>query len=192
MSSPCAPAAGWSVAAAHAADLGEHPLELPQQLERALRQRVGRERVQRREARQARRPLVDLGVVLHGARAERVEAAVDRVVEVRQVDEVADDLRLVELRQRQGLRPAMAARDARPARRPADAAPWSLRRPGRDSSASVGWSDAPTARRGPSSARSSAGQSLAGAASAAPAARSRVMPSPRRARPRSARYRRPW
>ena len=36
VSSPCAPAAGWSADRAHAGDLGEDPLELPQELERPL------------------------------------------------------------------------------------------------------------------------------------------------------------
>ena len=84
----------------HAADLGEHPLELPEELERALGGRVGRQRVQVREARQARGPLVELGVVLHGARAQRVEARVHRVVELGQVHEVTGHLGLGELGQR--------------------------------------------------------------------------------------------
>ena len=52
------------------------------------------------EAGQARRPLVDLGVVLHRARAQRVEAAVDRVVEVREAHEVVHHGGLVDLGQR--------------------------------------------------------------------------------------------
>ena len=88
----------------HAADLDERLLELPQQLERALGDLVGRQRVERGEAGQPGGPLVDLGVALHRARAERVEARVDRVVQLRQVDEVADDLGLVELGQGRRLR----------------------------------------------------------------------------------------
>ena len=74
VSSPCAPAAGWSVTAAMPLISHEPLLELPEQLERALGDRVGRQRVELGEAGQAGGPLVDLGVVLHGARAERVEA----------------------------------------------------------------------------------------------------------------------
>ena len=73
---------------------------------------VGRERMERGEAGQSGGPLVDLGVVLHRARAERVEARVDRVVELRQVDEVADDLGLVELGQADRRRAPVRLRDA--------------------------------------------------------------------------------
>ncbi len=83
----------------HPADLGQVLLEAPEQLERPLGRLVRRQRVERGEAREAGRPLVHLGVVLHGARAERVEARVDRPVEVREVDVVADERRLVELGQ---------------------------------------------------------------------------------------------
>ena len=82
VSSPWAPAAGWSVTARMPGDLGQGALELPQQLERALRDLVGRHRMEVGEAGQAGRPLVELGVELHGARAERVEPGVDRVVEL--------------------------------------------------------------------------------------------------------------
>ena len=59
---------------AHAGDLGQRRLELPQELERALRDLVGRHRMELGEARQAGRPFVELRVELHRARAERVEA----------------------------------------------------------------------------------------------------------------------
>ena len=52
------------------------------------------ERVQRREARQRRDALVDLRVVLHRARAERVEVRVDREVQLREAHEVAHQLEL--------------------------------------------------------------------------------------------------
>ncbi len=96
----------------HAADLLELLFEAPEQLERALCDRVRRQRVELGEAEQAGRPLVDLGVELHGARAEGIEARVDVVVEVREVDEVADDLRLVELGQGGRHGPALGGRDA--------------------------------------------------------------------------------
>ncbi len=85
---------------AHPGDLGQRLLELPQQLERALGDLVGRHRVELGEARQAGRPLVELRVELHRARPERVEPGVDREVELGQVHVVADDVRLVHLRQR--------------------------------------------------------------------------------------------
>ena len=69
------------------------------QLERALH---GRQRLQRMdvgEARQPRQLLVEPRIVLHRARAERVEPAVDRVVLLRQPREMAHDLRLAEPRQ---------------------------------------------------------------------------------------------
>ena len=112
----------------HAADLGQGLLELPQQLERALGGLVGGERMEVGEARQAGRPLVELRVELHRARAERIEARVDRVVELRQVDVVADDLGLVELRQ--GRRRDRAARRPGSGRARPPAGAGSCRRPG--------------------------------------------------------------
>ena len=105
VSSPWAPAAGWSVTARIPQISARAPLELPQQLERALGDLVGRHRVEVGEAGQAGRPLVELRVELHRARAERVEPGVDRVVELRQVDVVADDLGLVQLGQGRRRRP---------------------------------------------------------------------------------------
>ena len=49
--------------------------------------------------RQRRQPLVPLGVVLHRARAERIEVRVDRHVERRQVRVVPDDVELAQLGQ---------------------------------------------------------------------------------------------
>ena len=81
----------------HAADLGEVLLEAPEELERALGRLVGGQGMEGGEAGQAGRPLVDLGVVLHGARAEGVEARVHAPVELGEVHVVADEGRLVEL-----------------------------------------------------------------------------------------------
>ena len=81
----------------HARDLGQGAFQLPEQLQRALGDLVGGHRVELGEAAQAGGPLVELGVELHRARAERVEPGVDRVVELAQVDVVADDVRLVHL-----------------------------------------------------------------------------------------------
>ncbi len=105
VSSPWAPAAGWSVTAsmplisARSASSSNRSSSVPWAIG------VGRHRVEVREPGQARGPLVELRVVLHRARAERVEPRVDRVVELAQVDVVAHDLGLGELGQRGGLRP---------------------------------------------------------------------------------------
>ncbi len=66
------------------------------QLERALHRRDRLQRMEVGEAGQPRHLLVEPRIVLHRARAERVEAAVDRVVLLRQPGEVAHDLRLAE------------------------------------------------------------------------------------------------
>jgi len=50
----------------------------------------GEERVTEREAGQRRQLVVDLGIVLHRAGAERIEAAVEVVVQHRQLDEMTD------------------------------------------------------------------------------------------------------
>ena len=54
------------------------------------------------EAGQRRQPLVPLRVVLHRARAERIEVGVDRHVQRRQVRVVPDHVELAQLGQRQG------------------------------------------------------------------------------------------
>jgi hypothetical protein len=81
----------------HPADLGQGLLELPQKRQRALGQLVGHEGVEVREASESSSPLVHLGVEFHGARAERIEAGVDGVVELAQVHVVAGQLRLGDL-----------------------------------------------------------------------------------------------
>src|SRR5512132_349558 len=85
--------------------------------------------MQMRETRDRHEPLVDARVVLHRARAERVEARVDSEVPRRQLREVSEDLRLGELRQTRRLRAAELLRhvDLRQtlvARRLTTAAPW--------------------------------------------------------------------
>ena len=65
--------------------------------ERALRERLGLVGVGFGEAFEARDGLVDAGVVLHGAGAERIHAEVDGVVPGGEAREVADDLDLGEL-----------------------------------------------------------------------------------------------
>jgi hypothetical protein len=93
--------------------LGQQPL----QLQAALCQRVGIERVRVGQARQPRRPLIDLGVVLHGARAEWVEAQVDGVVQVRQPVEMTQQVKLADLGQMRRLDSPLVGRDLRLQRR---------------------------------------------------------------------------
>src|SRR5207247_199501 len=85
-------------------DLGEDLLEPPHQLQRPLRGLLFLVRMKVAEARQAGDALVDARVVLHRARAQWVEAGVDAERPVGQRREVADELRLRDLRQaRQGV-----------------------------------------------------------------------------------------
>ena len=65
-----------------ARDLGEGPFQRPHQLERTLYLRFVLVRMKIGESGQRGNLVVDLGVVLHGARPERVEAQVYRVVEM--------------------------------------------------------------------------------------------------------------
>ena len=167
VSSPWAPAAGWSVTARIPLISASACLELPQELERALGDLVGRERVERGEAGQAGRPLVELRVELHRARAERIEARVDRVVELRQVDVVADDLGLVELGQgrrrrapggRPGSGPGRPSADAGSCRRRGRAGPLEQRRLERSPTTLIGPAPRGGRRRPLASATSGAGR----------------------------------
>ena len=99
-SSPCAPAAGWSVTRSMPLSSASCLLELASTARaRPARASAGWSGCAAREAGQARRPLVDLRVVLHRAGAERVEAEVDRDVPGREPREVAHHLDLGDLRQ---------------------------------------------------------------------------------------------
>ena len=82
-----------------AADLRQRLLEQPHQLEGALGPLRLLRRVQPRVARQRRHPLVEARVVLHRARAERVEARVEVEVPPRDPVVVPDDLGLRDLGQ---------------------------------------------------------------------------------------------
>ena len=73
------------------------------------------QRMQVGEARQRREPLVPLRVVLHRARAERIEVGVDRSCASRAV-EVAHDLQLGDLRQRRRLASRRRRSGSRPSR----------------------------------------------------------------------------
>ena len=79
--------------------LGEDLLQAPLELERALDAVLLLQRMDLREAGEHHQPLVDARVVLHRARAERIEARVDAEVARRQLGEVADELELGHLRQ---------------------------------------------------------------------------------------------
>src|SRR5262249_6315371 len=84
--------------------LEEDLLEVPLELEGALDGVFAGERVEVAETWEADEPLVDTRVVLHRARAERVETGVDPEVARRELCEVAHDLRLGKLRKtRRGL-----------------------------------------------------------------------------------------
>src|SRR6267143_488045 len=75
-----------------AVDAGLVPCQLVHQLERALGERLGGVRVEAREAGQAGHVLVEPRVVLHRARAERIEMRVHAVVHARETRVVADDV----------------------------------------------------------------------------------------------------
>ena len=80
--------------ARHAEDLHQRLLDVPQQREIALHLVIRLQRMRQREARRARDLFVQPRVVLHRARAERIEAGVDRDVQFRQPREVPDDVDL--------------------------------------------------------------------------------------------------
>src|SRR6185436_13720303 len=80
-------------------DLGQDLLQPPHQLERTLGRVLLLERMQVPEAGKIDYALVHARVVLHRARAERVEARVDTEGSVREGSEVPDKLRLRDLGQ---------------------------------------------------------------------------------------------
>ena len=89
----------------------ERALESPHQLEGSLATLDLLVRVKIAESRQRGQQLVDPRVVLHGAGAERVEASVDAEVAGGELREVAQQLRLRELRKPWRLPPAELVRD---------------------------------------------------------------------------------
>ena len=111
VSSPAAPAAGCRVAAAMPVISHSGLFQLDQQLQPALGQRGRRRRVDVGQAGQAGHGVADLGVVLHGARPERVGAEVDRELPVAQPGEVGHQVALGHLGQRQRRGAAMVGRD---------------------------------------------------------------------------------
>ncbi len=81
----------------HAGDFDKAALQEVEHFQGALRQRFWPVGMGLGEALDARDELIDPGVVLHGAGAERVHAEVDGVIPRGEAGEVADDLDLGEL-----------------------------------------------------------------------------------------------
>ena len=81
-------------------DFGQHVLSLMQQEQKSLHGRIGLIWMQIDHARHVRKPLVPLGIVLHRARAERIEVRIDRHVICRQIGEVPDHVDFGKFRQR--------------------------------------------------------------------------------------------
>ena len=95
-SSPCAPAAGDSASAGMPVRVFSQCAKVSISSSAPCTLACGLQRMQIGKAGQPRQLLVEPRVVLHRARAERVEAAVDRVVLLRQPGEMPHDLRLAE------------------------------------------------------------------------------------------------
>ncbi len=85
--------------AAHAGHFLQHLLQLVQAVQEALPRRLRRQRMPAEEPGQHRVLVTGPRVVLHRARAERVEVRVDGEVELRQPREVAHRLQLGDFRQ---------------------------------------------------------------------------------------------
>ena len=96
---------------------------------RPARARPGVSGCSRAKPGQARRPLVDLRVVLHRARPERIELRVDAEVPLREAHEVAERLGLAHLGQAGAARCARARRRA-PSGRPSGTSSGGERRAG--------------------------------------------------------------
>ena len=116
-SSPCAPAAGVRLAPANPAISASHCSSVYITASAPCDPSSSVSGCSARETGQPGGVLVDLGVVLHGAGAERVEAAVDAVVEVAEVGEVAHDLKLADFRQVEVVAQQIGRAAAFPARR---------------------------------------------------------------------------
>src|SRR5262245_38280860 len=83
--------------AREAADLGEPLLQLEHQREVALHGVEILQRMSLGEGREPRDLLIDLGIVFHGAGAERIEAAIDPEITLRQREIVPHHIELREL-----------------------------------------------------------------------------------------------
>ena len=95
----------------HPGDAAQGIGKAPQQRQPALGIRGRCGRVGPGQPGQRRRLVADLGVVLHGARPQRVSAQVDRVLAVGQPGHVGDEVALGDLGQDGGLRPQFLRRD---------------------------------------------------------------------------------
>ena len=94
----------------HAGDLAEDLLQLHQQAQPPLGQRGGRRRVDPGQAGEGGHRVADLGVVLHGARPERVGPEVHRELAVGQPGEVGHQVALGDLGHRHRLGPQVLGR----------------------------------------------------------------------------------
>jgi len=99
--------------AVHACDLAEQLPGAVHQLQCPLRRILRLERMQPRKARQRRQRLIDLRIILHGTRAERIEAVVHAVNAVRQRRIMPDQLVFAHMRQVQRLLARSAGHDLR-------------------------------------------------------------------------------
>ena len=94
----------------HARDGAERLLQLDEHLQPSLRPPGRCRRVDLAKGRDRRGLVTDLRVVLHRARAERVRPEIDAVLAVRQPGEMADEVALGDLRERDGLGAQMPGR----------------------------------------------------------------------------------
>ena len=94
VNSPCAPAAGCSETASKPLISFSHSLQLVHQRQISLHGFHRLQRMREEKAGQSAGIFVDLRVVLHRARTQRIEATVHAVVERAQVHVVADDIDL--------------------------------------------------------------------------------------------------
>ena len=94
--------------------VGEHPLEPPHQLERALGAVIGLVGMQIAEPGKVHQPLADPRVVLHRARAERIKAGVDAERPRRELGEMPYQLGLGQLRPAAAAGPGRTRPEARP------------------------------------------------------------------------------
>ncbi len=93
------PGRGLQGGGGHAGDLAQRLFELDQELEPPLGAVGGRGGMDVGQAGQAGHGVADLGVVLHGARAQRVGAEIDGELAVAETGEVADEVALRHLGQ---------------------------------------------------------------------------------------------
>ncbi len=92
-------------------DLGQRLLELDAETQRSLHAILLLERVEIAEPGQRGQPFIHARVVLHRARAERVEAGVNAEVARRELGEVTEQVRLGDLRKARRRRPPQLTRN---------------------------------------------------------------------------------